>query len=321
MEISRPAVLLIVIFLAGCTGSDGGEVCTDDAVKLTKTEETALASNTFNYIRQLYLVPRGLDGEVKSMEKFADLYIINFTYGPNETAQQITSVLVTDDGMLLNLRGMENTSVIPDLTQTRATVSIDDDYCLGSEDAPVTIIEFSDYQCPYCQLFWAQTMPIIIGEYIDKGLVKFVYRDLPLDSHPNAPKAAEATECAGDEGKFWDMHNKIFGSLDEWGGSEDAPSLFKGYAAELDLDEDAFADCLDSGKYTEEVQKDSQEGIEVILGARGDGRYGTPAFFVNGIFLSGPQEFATFQQIIESELETNGASSTITGNCTGKQTS
>jgi protein-disulfide isomerase len=316
MELSRLAVLLVVIFLAGCTGSDGGE--------LTKTEETALASNTFNYIREVYLTPQGFDGEVKNIEKFAAVYIVNFTIGGAGMPQQNTSAYVTSEGKLLLLQGIVDISEIPDLTQTpapeqtRVTVSIDDDYCLGQEDAPVTIIEFSDYQCPYCQLFWAQVMPIIKGEYIDTGLVKFVYRDLPLDSHPNAPKAAEATECAGDEGKFWEMHNEVFEGLDEWSGSGDAPSVFKGYAAELELDEDAFADCLDSGKYTEEVQKDYQEGATTIASIN-EGRVSTPSFFVNGIFVSGAQEFAAFQQIIESELETNGASSTITGNCTGKQ--
>lgn len=311
-------------------GDDDAVVCKEDSEKLSKTEEMALASNTFNYIRQVYLIPQNFDGEVISVGKFADVYVINFTFGGGGMPQTETQAYVTSDGKLLLLQGMADISQIPEMTQppaateapaeqTRATVSIDDDYCLGSEDAPVTIIEFSDYQCPYCQSFWAQTLPQIKSEYIDTGQVKFIYRDLPLDFHPNAQKAAEATECAGDEGKYWGMHDAVFGGLNEWSGSDDPASVFKGYAGRLELDADAFADCLDSGKYTEEVQKDYQDGAAVIGSVTG-GRVSTPSFFVNGIFVSGAQPFSAFKEIIEVEIAHGGASSTITGNCTGKTT-
>ena len=327
MEISRFAVIFAVIFMAGCMGSDDADVCTDDATKLTKTEETALASNTFNYIRLVYLIPNGLEGEFGSVEEYKDFYVINFTFGGAGMLNTPALAYVSSEGKLFAITPLgstqnminqiSDTNYIPETPapeQTRATVDIDDDYCLGSDDAPVTIIEFSDYQCPVCQTFWAQVLPQIKSEYIDTGQVKFIYRDLPLDFHPNAQKAAEATECAGDEEKFWDMHDKIFEGQGAWSGG-DADSIFKGYASELELDEDAFADCLDTGKYTEEVQKDYQDGVMAIGGAS------TPAFFINGIFVGGisrQDPFSTFKIIIDAEIAEGGASSTITGNCTGK---
>jgi protein-disulfide isomerase len=293
--------------------------------KLTKTEETALASNTFNYIRQEFLIPQGLEGELGSIEPYGEMYLINFTFGGPGMPQQETLAYVTGEGMLFLTNPQYcpiiDTTKLPEPTeapapteapeQTRVVVSIDDDYCLGQEDAPVTIVEFSDYQCPYCQRFWAQTLPQIKSEYIDTGKVKFIYRDFPLGFHPNAQKAAEAAECAGDQEKYWDMHNKIFGQLNEWSGSGDAATIFKGYASDLELDSDAFADCLDSGKYTEEVQKDLAAGSAAGVSS-------TPAFFVNGVFVTGAQPFAYFKEIIDAEIAEDGASSTITGSCTGK---
>jgi protein-disulfide isomerase len=322
MKILQLALILALVLTAGCTGSGSKEACVADDNSLTKTEETELASNTFNYIRQVYLTPQNLDGEVGSIEKFAEVYVVNFTFGGDGMPATDTQAYITTDGRLLLLQGIQDISEIPEThvptetetqptEQTRMTVSIDDDYCLGSEDAPVTIIEFSDYQCPYCQNFWQQTLPQIKSEYIDNDLVKFVYRDFPLGFHANAQKAAEATECAGDEGKFWDMHYKIFGTLNEWSGVADPTELFNGYATELELDGDAFAECLDSGKYTEEVQADLAAGSAA-------GVSGTPAFFVNGVFVTGAQSFDYFKGLIDAEIADGGASSTITGNCTGK---
>jgi protein-disulfide isomerase len=323
MKISHLVVIFAVIFAAGCTGSDDVKTCDDG--KLTKTEEMVLANSTFNYIEQVYLAPQGISGEIEDIESFGDVYLIKFTFGGASMPPQETEAYVTSDGKLLMVQGIVDTTVIPDMdaahpetpapteapAQTRVTVDIDDDYCLGEEDAPVTIVEFSDYQCPYCQRFWSQTLPQIKSEYVEKGLVKFIYRDFPLGFHPNAQKAAEATECAGDQGKFWEMQDTLFAGLAEWSGSGDPSTVFKRYAAELELDEDAFAECLDGGKYTEETQKDLSDGSAA-------GVSGTPAFFVNGVFITGAQPYETFKAIIDAELAENGVNSTITGNCTGK---
>ena len=171
----------------------------------------------------------------------------------------------------------------------------DDDTVLGKKNAAVTIIEFTDYQCPFCSRHFTQTFGQIKSEYIDTGKVKYIVRDFPLSIHPNAPKASEATECADEQGKFWEMHDALFTKQGLWSSAPNASELFKEYATELTLNAKNFADCLDTGKYTAEVQKDFQDGST-------GGVTGTPAFFVNGKKLSGAQPFAAFKAAIDAEL-------------------
>ncbi len=168
-------------------------------------------------------------------------------------------------------------------------VSADDDASKGSDNAPVVMIEFSDFECPFCTRFWRDTLPQIEKEYIDTGKVKFVYRDYPLGFHQNAQKAAEAAECADDQGKFWEYHDKLFET-----GALSVTSL-KQHVVDLGLDTEKFDDCLDSGKYTSEVQKDFQDG-------QAAGVTGTPAFFINGQKITGAQPFSAFKQVIDTEL-------------------
>jgi len=162
----------------------------------------------------------------------------------------------------------------------------DDDPYLGAEDAPVTIVEFSDFQCPFCKRFREQTFNKIKENFIDTGIVKFVYRDLPLSFHPYAQKAAEAAQCAHEQGKFWEYHDKLFENQQQL----DENSLKK-YAADLGLDVEAFTTCLDSGKYEEETLKDAQA-------AAGQGIGGTPGFIINGKKISGAQPYDKFEQVI-----------------------
>jgi protein-disulfide isomerase len=172
-------------------------------------------------------------------------------------------------------------------------VSVDDDPGRGPEDAAVTIVEFSDFQCPYCARFQEETLPQILSNYGDQ--VRFVYRDFPLTSlHANALKAAEASECADDQGKYWEYHDLLFQNQT----ALDDESL-KGYAASLELDTTAFDDCLASGKYTQEVAKDLQDGTEA-------GVQGTPSFFINGTPIRGAQPYQAFQAAIEAALAEAG---------------
>lgn len=173
---------------------------------------------------------------------------------------------------------------------SRIDASADNDPVKGSKDAKVTIIEFSDFQCPFCGKFFAQTLPLIEKNYIETGKVKMVYRDFPLDFHQYSQKAAEAAECANEQGKFWEYHNKIFENQD----ALDSGSLKK-YARDLSLDTAKFNDCLDSGKMASEVQKDFDDGTKY-------GVSGTPTFFINGIKLVGAQPYNAFEKIIEQEL-------------------
>lgn len=177
-------------------------------------------------------------------------------------------------------------------------ISVDDDPALGEEDAPVVIIEFSDFQCPFCKRFAEQTFPQLKRDYIDTGKVRFVFRDFPiLRIHPNAGLAALAAECADEQGRFWEMHDRLFARQAEWAGiaPEQARSLFEAYARELKLDDPAFSECLASERYAEEVVEDWQDGIEA-------GVRGTPAFFINGEKLEGAWPYEKFREVIERAL-------------------
>ncbi|MBI2666940.1 DsbA family protein [Candidatus Woesearchaeota archaeon] len=168
---------------------------------------------------------------------------------------------------------------------------VDDDTVLGKKDAPVTIVEFSDYECPFCARFHEQTFRELKKLYIDTGKVKFVYRDFPLSFHPNAQKAAEAAECAGEQGKYWEMHEKLFTE-----GVSGGVAGFKQYAKSIKVkDQKAFDSCLDGGETAAEIRKDFSDGQRV-------GVQGTPAFFVNGQIISGAQPLSVFQQVIDAEL-------------------
>jgi protein-disulfide isomerase len=175
----------------------------------------------------------------------------------------------------------------------RVPVSADKGFVRGAKDAPVTIVEFSDFQCPFCK-----NATTTVKQLVDKypGKVKWVFRDFPIPSlHPAAPKAHEAARCAAEQGKFWEYHDLLFEK-----SPRQAPDELKQYARDLKLDADAFAGCLDSGRYQAEVNRDVSEGSQL-------GVTGTPTFFINGLQLVGAQPAAKFQKIIDSELATNAA--------------
>ena len=184
-------------------------------------------------------------------------------------------------------------------------VSTDDDPVRGSSDAPITIIEFSDFQCPFCSRFHNETLPTILEQYVDTGKVKFVYRDFPIQSsHPNAMPAAAASECAHEQNKYWEYHDALFERQQTWNNLKLADSIdtFKNIAKEFNLNEDQFNSCLDSGKYIEEINKDLRDGTNY-------GITGTPGFFVgnekNGfVKLIGAQPIEAFKKIIDSQLNT-----------------
>ncbi len=167
----------------------------------------------------------------------------------------------------------------------------DDDAVKGDLNAPITIVEFGDYECPFCARFYSQTFEQIDKQYIKTGKVRYVFRDFPLSFHRQAQKAAEAAECAGEQGRYYEMHDLLFEQ-----GVQGGEAAFIGYAEEMGLDKSDFKDCLYSGEMAEEVLNDFAEGQRL-------GVQGTPNFFVNGIMISGAQPFTVFEQIIEKELE------------------
>ncbi len=183
----------------------------------------------------------------------------------------------------------------PQLPTEPVEINTDGDLFLGDENAPVTIIEFTDYGCPFCGRHFENTYPFLKANYVDTGFVKYVFKDYPLSFHPEADEASEAAHCANDQDSFVEMHEVLFANQGQWSGNPEFMSLFVDYAVEIGLDETTFADCLNSGKYRELVQENIRQGQEL-------GVTGTPTFFINGNAFVGAQPFQSFARAIDSIL-------------------
>ncbi|PIZ70878.1 disulfide bond formation protein DsbA [Candidatus Peregrinibacteria bacterium CG_4_10_14_0_2_um_filter_43_11] len=174
----------------------------------------------------------------------------------------------------------------------------DDDAVLGDENAPVTLIEWSDYECPFCKRHFTQTFPQIKEKYIDSGKVKMIFRDFPLSFHdPLATQEAIAAECAREQGgdeTYFAYHDLIFKTTTSNGSGMQKDQFYE-LADKVGINKAKFTECLDSEKYKDEVQKDIADGGKA-------GVSGTPAFLINGQFISGAQPFSVFEQVIEAEL-------------------
>jgi protein-disulfide isomerase len=173
-------------------------------------------------------------------------------------------------------------------------------YSIGRADAPVTLVEFADYQCPFCKRFHNDAYAELKKHYIDTGKVRFVSRDLPLDFHPLALKAAEATRCAGDQGKYWELRDAVIAN-----SAPPSDEVIEKAAEGLSLDLKDFQACLATGKYREEILKDAAEAAALQIS-------GTPTFVLarsakdklDGVRIVGAQTFAAFQRVIEGLLAT-----------------
>lgn len=173
------------------------------------------------------------------------------------------------------------------ISAPRTDVSTEGFPSRGPANAPVTIVEFSDYQCPFCGRARA-TVTQILHDY--DGKVRYVFHDFPLSFHENSEKAHEAAYCAGEQDKYWEFYDKLFKSQQAL-----QVDKLKQYAKEMGLNTKKFDECLDSGKYKEKIQQSIAYGQSV-------GVSGTPAFFINGRMLSGAQPFAAFKEVIDDEL-------------------
>jgi protein-disulfide isomerase len=170
----------------------------------------------------------------------------------------------------------------------RADVAVNGAPFKGTEKAAVTIVKFEDFQCPYCKTAQS-TYQELLKRY--NGKVRLVHKDLPLDAiHPQARQAAEAARCAGDQGKFWEYHDRLYANSPKAGSDE-----LKGYGKEIGLNMTSFDQCVTSGKHRAAVQKDLNEGAQL-------GLTGTPTFFINGREFSGAQPIEAFAAIIDEEL-------------------
>jgi protein-disulfide isomerase len=172
-------------------------------------------------------------------------------------------------------------------------------YALGREDAPVTMVEFTDYQCPFCRRFESQSFAQLKKDYIDTGKVRFVSRDLPLEFHPNAPGAANAARCAGEQNKFWEMHDVIMQDT----ATDLGPDAILKYAEKVNLDMPSFKTCIDQKKYVAAIQKDTVDAG--MLGING-----TPSFVIgktasdqiDGVRIVGAVPYSVFDSTIKGIL-------------------
>lgn len=168
----------------------------------------------------------------------------------------------------------------------------------GQDNAKVTMIEFSDFECPFCKSYFDQTLSQIKKDYVDKGLVKLYYRHFPLDFHPAAMPSSLASECANEQNKFWEYHDKIFAEQDKIAGktTDVITAQLKLFAQELGLNTSRFDSCLDNAKFQANVDTDLADG-------RTAGVSGTPTFFINGNRIVGAQPYASFKALIDEELK------------------
>ncbi len=192
-------------------------------------------------------------------------------------------------------------TVQPAASPERINLAVGADYWLGREDAPVTMVEFSDFQCPFCRHFHQTVFAEIRKNYVDTGKLRFISRDFPLDYHPNAMRAAQAARCAGEQRKYWEMRDLLLTNANSLG-----QEAILGYAQQLSLDVNGFGRCLESQKYLENVKRDIHEAEAV-------GVSGTPTFVlgkttrdgVQGIKLVGAQPYAAFDSRLKQLLSSN----------------
>ena len=325
---------LTILLLAGCSSGKTGSVSTGtnevvavvDGIKITDQELTIAAKDQLHKIEgQIYQVKRSvLDNlvEQKMLELAAKKAGVSVDdYLKNEVDAKITEPSEAELKEMYETRKTKDTpafdvvkpqiaayikrtrqaqaeqdmyekirkdsNVTIKLEPPRVKIDISGQPSMGPETAPVTLVEVSDYQCPFCKRI-QPTLDRVMQTY--QGKIRRVFLDFPLSFHADSPKAHEAAHCAGEQDKYFEMYHHIFGNQTNIKVSD-----LKKYAQEISLDMGKFEQCLDSGKYTAQVQKNTSIGVAA-------GVSGTPAFFINGVMLSGAQPFSSFQEIIDNEL-------------------
>jgi protein-disulfide isomerase len=166
-------------------------------------------------------------------------------------------------------------------------------YLRGSDDAPVEITEFADYQCPFCQTFATLQMPTIDERLIKTGRVRWRYRDFPLQQHSFARLAAHSAACADEQGKYWDQHDRIYEGQSEWAGARDAGAIFRNYARASGLDLGRYDACMKAGKYAGRIQASYNEGVQVGVGS-------TPTLLVGGRLYRGRFDSDAIIKLVDS---------------------
>lgn len=186
----------------------------------------------------------------------------------------------------------------PTPTQSQSThVEIGHLPTIGEANAKVVVVEFTDFQCPYCKIFLDNTFGKIKDDYIQTGKVRFAVRHFPLSGHTNAQKAGEAVECANEKGKFWDYHNTLFAKQSDWASKSqsDVVNAFADYANDMGMNREEFKICVESGKFASAVTSDLSYGQSKSVS-------GTPTSFINLQQITGAVDYSEFKSAIEQEL-------------------
>jgi protein-disulfide isomerase len=207
----------------------------------------------------------------------------------NETRNMVATLSISIDNLPKNIAAsVPQVAAQPTETAVpRQTIDLGDAPSWGPADAKVTVVEFSDFQCPYCGMFYQQTYPLLKKNYGDK--IRFVFKNFPLSLHPDAMPAALAAECANEQGKFWEYHDVLF---------ENQQNLnrdgFLKYASQVGVsDIPKFTQCYDSQKYKDKIQADMDAGVRYFVA-------GTPTFYFNGYYAAGARQYSDIQNIIEA---------------------
>ncbi|MBS3071512.1 thioredoxin domain-containing protein [Candidatus Pacearchaeota archaeon] len=274
-------LVLVLVFGRGGTGGISASVAGESLVNFINSQGQGSAS-------------------LVSSDREGQLYKVVVNYNGDEVPVFVTldgKYLIVDpvplSGTAVEGTGDAAGTDTPTNTGERVTVETGDSPVLGDVNAQVTIVEFSDYECPYCGRHFSETYPQLVKNYIDTGKAKLIFMDYPLSFHPNAQKAAEAARCfgaqKGDSGYF-KMHDKLY-------QNQQALSIenYKKWARELGANGAKFDACLDSNEFADEVQANLAYGSSL-------GVSGTPGFFINGVRVEGAQPYSVFKQIIDSEL-------------------
>ncbi len=215
--------------------------------------------------------------------------LIGTAFNQRATGSEVTPEMISTAVAAVVGNSLRTQGAAPPAAPAKVNVSADDDPSWGPQNAPVTIIEFSDFQCPFCGRFHRDTYDQIRKNY--SGKIRFVYRDFPIvQLHPYAEISAQAADCVNEQGQFWPYHDLLLSNQDISGASD-----LRRFAAQLGIDMSTYDDCVRTQRYQQEVAKDLQDGT-------GYGVQGTPTFFINGQPLVGAQPYVAFASVIDAEL-------------------
>lgn len=190
----------------------------------------------------------------------------------------------------------EEITIKPKFLEEVKNISADTDPWIGSKDARVIIVEFTDYECIFCKKYFEEIFPLIKESYIDTGKVKYVLRDFPMEQHPQSLLAAKTANCADEQNKYWEMHELIFSNQRSWSYSNDSTQTLNSYAKTLNLNQSDFEKCITNQNTADEIEKDIRDA-EIY------GITSTPTIFINGKKIVGAQSFErVFKPAIDQEL-------------------